>query len=338
MGIVNLMISTKPIHALFAALVTLGLLLCLAPTSLAAPTRIAGSPSSEPTGRLFISPGRVERDVQPGVRSTIKIRLTNDSDGPFDISLRTSDTGPAESPFSVASAVENGQYGAGDWLTPEIIDLRLDAWETIEFNLIVDPPDNAPVGTSMAGLIFNSGVAEGAIGTADSTSMFKVEGLIQIFLNIPGPIKNDLRIVDVTTRDSVMLGNQRFVVWDVTFANYGTVNDHVSGELVARSIFGNAAQREKISNLLVLRGGKRTTRVVWRDLPLVGAFTPHVRIQGDDQKVTKKSGKRIVILPWWIPAGILVLIIVPMLTMWLRRRREWQQYLEQDEETWDALS
>jgi hypothetical protein len=324
----------RHLHALLLGTIAV-LVLGLPAAASAEVVRTVLEPSEDPTGRLFISPGRVEQDVEPGVRQTITIELTNDSDGPFDVTLRATDLGQSTDPRSVAAQTEDGEFGAGDWLTPEVTDLRIEPFEKVEFDLVIDPPVDAPVGTNMAGLVVDSTIAEGEIGTADSDSMFRVEGLIQLFLTVPGPVEHDLRIVDVEARDTFLSRGQRFVVWDITFANRGTVNDHVTGTVAIESIFGNVAHREKIENLLVLRGGERTTRVVWRDVPFVGAFTPNVTVRGDDAEPTSATGERVIILPWWIPVLIALLVVMPAIWLWWRRRQDWKRYLDEGDEEWD---
>ncbi len=309
--------------------------LVLAGNAAAAVERKPGSPSEDPTGRLFISPGRVEEDVEPGARTSVRITLTNDSDDQFDVSLSSTDLGQASDPRSVATQVEDGEFGAGDWLTPEVTDLRLEPFEIVEFDLRIDPPLTAPIGTNLAGLVVDSTVAEGEIGTDDSDSVFRVEGLIQVFLTVPGPVKNDLRITDIDIRDTLVLGNQRFAVWDISFQNNGTVNEHVSGNVAIKSLFGNTAHREKLENLLVLRGSKRTTRVIWRELPWIGAFTPEVRVRGDDARLKRATGERIIVLPWWVPVVLVLLIVLPAVYLWWRRRQEWKLYLEDEDPEWD---
>jgi hypothetical protein len=308
---------------------------CIAPqAAFATVERKQNTPGDDPTGRLFISPGRIEQDVQPGVATTVPITLTNDSDGPFDVSLRATDVGQAADPRSVATAVEDGEFGAGDWLEPEIRDIRLEPFEQITFDLLVDPPTDAPTGTNLAGLIVDSTPAEGPLGTEDSDSVFRIEGLIQVFLTVPGEVEHDLTVTSLDVRDTVLLGGQRFVVWDVTFRNDGTVNEHVSGSINVHSLFGNTAHREKVQNLLVLRGSSRTTRVIWRDLPWVGAFTPEARVRGDDAKLVTRTGDRVVILPWWLPVLVVLAVLLPFLVLWWRRRQEWKLYLDEEDEDW----
>lgn len=308
------------------------LLLTASSHAAAAVERTSGSPSANPSGRLIISPARIEADAEPGVPDTTRITLTNDSEETFDVSIRSTDVGAAADPTSVAAPVERGEFGAGDWIRAELKDMRLEPFETIEFDVILTPPVDAPVGTNLGGIIVDSTGAEGAIGTADADGAFRVQGLIQTFLTIPGPVDHQLRIRDVDVRTSLLLGSNRFAVWDVTFENRGTVNEHVNGTLDVRSIFGSSADRMPIKEILVLRGGTRTTRIVWRDVPWVGAFTPEVRVRGDDAKPLTAKGERVTVLPWWVPVMIVASIVVPALLLWWRRRREWRRYM--DDEQW----
>ncbi len=291
------------------------------------------SPNDDATGLLLISPVRIERDVEPGVRFTEKIVLTNDSDSEIDITLSGTDLGTSSDPFSIAAKTEDGEFGAGDWIEPEITDLRLAPWEKVSFELRINPPLDAPVGTNLGALSVDTTVATGAIGTGDFEGSFRVESLVQLFLTVPGPVEHKLRIKDVDVRDALVTGSQRFAVWDVTFSNQGTVNEHVSGTVDIKSMFGNSVHRVRIEELIVLRGAERTVRVVWNDVPWVGAFTPTVRVRGDDARPVRATGERVVVFPWWLPIVIGLLVVMPIGWLWWRRRQEWKLYL--DDDTWD---
>lgn len=297
-------------------------------------------PNDEATGLVIVSPFRIEEDVEPGVRESITMTLTNDSDKVVDVTASATDLEAAADPRNFVDQVEDGEFGAGDWLVPELVNDRLQPWERVQFELVIDPPLDAPVGTNLAGLSIDTAVAEGAPGTEDQrTGILRAEALVQVFLTIPGPVKHDLRVLDIDVRDTLVLGSQRFVVWDVTYRNAGTVNEHVSGTFEVRSIFGNAAHRERIEESLVLRGSTRTERIVWRDLPWVGAFTPQLRVRGDDAQLIRATGERVVVFPWWLPVVIAVLLVAPALWLWWRRRQEWKLYLEdegwEEDPNWD---
>lgn len=302
----------------------------------AAVERIQGTPFENPSGLLTVSPFRIEQDVQPGVRTIVRMSLVNESDQPLDASLTSTDLGASSNPRSVAAKVEDGEFGAGDWLKPEQTDFRLKPWEQVLFDLVIDPPLDAPVGTNLAGLAVDTTIATGKPGTGDfEGGAYRVEALIQAFLTVPGPVEHDLRILDVDVRDSLVLGSQRFVVWDVTFQNNGTVNEHVNGSVDVVSLFGNTVKRERFKEYIVLRGAKRTARVVWRDLPWVGAFTPEVRVRGDDAKLQTATGERVIVLPWWLPLLIAATLVLPPLLIWWRRRREWRLYMDDEDGDWN---
>jgi hypothetical protein len=299
------------------------------------------APNDDAIGLVIIAPFRLEKDVEPGVQQRVTLTLTNDSDKAVDLSMEATDIAAAADPRSFVEKTEDGEFGAGDWLELEVPDVRFDPWEQVELDIIINPPTDAPVGTNLAGLIITTSEAAGKVGTSDvsDTGLFRAESLIQVFLTVPGPVEHDLRVLDVDVRDTFVFGSQRFVVWDVKFRNGGTVNEHVSGSLDVTSIFGNRAHREPIPENLVLRGSTRIQRVIWRDLPWVGAFTPEVRVRGDDAKLKTRSGERVLICPWWLPVAILLSILLPGIYLWWRRRQEWKLYVDDEEWTdsdyWD---
>lgn len=296
-------------------------------------TRTQLGPNDEASDLVIVSPFRIEEDVEPGSDRTIRITLTNDTDAAVDVTVDPTDLEAASDPRAFITTVEDGEFGAGDWLVPEVTETRMQPWERLTFDLRVRPPLNAAVGTNFAGLTIDTGPATGKPGTGDqSGGAFRAQALIQVFLTVPGAVQHDLRVTDVDVRDSLVLGSQRFVVWDITYDNRGSVNEHVSGSLDIRSIFGNSAHRETLAESLVLRGSKRTDRVVWRDLPWVGSFAPDVRVRGDDAKLVRASGERVTVIPWWLPVLIVASFVLPAIFLWWRRRREWRLYLDADDE------
>lgn len=290
-------------------------------------------PSLDPTGLMVVSPARVEQDVVGGQRSQFTLSIFNDDAEPLDVSVDVTDVGPASNPKSLVSKTQDGEFGAGEWLTPDIQHERLQPFEELVFVVVVDPPFDAPVGTNLGGITVVGAPAQGPVGADDGGGFVKLEVLAQVFLTIAGPVKRDLRVTDVAVRDTLVLGSQRFVVWEITYQNNGTVNEHVNGSVAIKSIFGNTAHRQDVEKLIVLRGAKRTSRVIWRDLPWVGAFAPEVRVHGDDAKRIEVEGERVVVLPVWLPLLLGAVIVGPALFLWWRRRQEWRQYL--DEETYD---
>jgi len=312
------------------------LLLATAPNALAFDREIR-QPTNNPSGLLYVTPNQVEIDVVGGERSVIEVELFNDDpDQVVDVSMLTADLGPASDPKSLADRVEDGEFGAGDWVSFEVEDVRLQPFEAITFEAYIDPPDNAPIGTNLGAISVRATGEGGEIGANDNSGAVQVDAIIQLFLTIPGPIDHDLKVTDVDVRDTLLLGSHRFAIYELTFTNNGTVNEHVSGTLDIKSLFGNTAHRAKIDDLIVLRGSTRTTRVVWRDLPWVGMFTPHARVRGDDAKLQTAVGERIYIMPWWLPVIVVLGLLLPPLFVWWRRRREWKHYLD-DEDIDDSM-
>lgn len=294
-------------------------------------------PNDDPSNVVSTSPPRMEFDVTPGQRRAERISIYNDSEFAQDISVSSSDFGATDDPKSIGDRVEDGEFGAGDWIVPEVAELRLAPFERIEFDVVIDPPIDAPSGTNLGAVVVRALAAGGKVGAADDTGAVVVDALVQVFLTVPGPVQHDLRITDIDTRDTFNFGSRRVTSWDVTFRNDGTVNEHVEGSVDVQSLFGTRADRIKIEPLLVLRGSTRTVRVVWRDVPWVGAFTPKVIVRGDDARAKTRLGERLVVLPWWVIPAILAAIVLPLAWIWWQRRRDWKLYLEHEDELDDPL-
>ena len=265
-----------------------------------------------PSGLLVVTPDRVERDVRPGERLTITAKLYNDGAAPLDVSLLTGDLGPAADPRSVATRVPDGTFGAGSWLTPELRDLRLAPFEAVSFDVLVQVPDTAPVGANFGALTVRAGAAGGAPGTADSSGGIQTDAIVQFLITVAGTVRHDLTITQVNVHDTLSLRRRHAAVVDVTVRNDGTVNEYLSGAVAMRSVLGTTPFRGRIDRVLVLRGASRTVRIVWRDVPWVGSFTPTVTIARSGSSDLERRGDRIVILPWWLLVVLGALALLPV--------------------------
>jgi hypothetical protein len=293
-------------------------------------------PNPEPSNLINISPIRIERTVNPGVPETEHVKLYNDSSDRVNLTLTVVDLGPPEDETTLAQPLDAGAYefGAGEWLSPEITDTVLKPFEKLEFDVKIVAPGDAPVGSSFAGLDFEF-ESQKPVETSQSHVAVKLHSLLQILLTVPGPVKNDLELLSAKTRDAFHMGGTSFVTYGLRYENDGTVNDHVNGDITITSLFGNKVEKIPLHERILLRGAKGSDRKVWSDLPRFGLFRSTLHIKGDDGKViTKDLGRVYVLPPWWLIVLIIALIVVPPVYLWWRRRREWMLYMEDEE--WDA--
>lgn len=314
------------------------LLLLALPSSVSAEVTREILTNAEPTNLVNITPIQVEREIEPGTRAIEQVSVYNDSDQQVRVRTAVVDLGVPEDPTLLAVPVRDGaQFGASEWVTVEISDTVLQPFEKITFDVIVDVPADAPVGSSYAGVEFDiTGTIDGsnAAPSGESQVGLRIVSVLQLLLTVPGPVERDLRLLEAKTRDAFRLGGTSFVSYGVRYRNEGTVNDHVKGRVRITSLFGNEVETLELRELTIIRGAERTDRVVWADPPRFGIFSATVEVTGDDgRKIVRDLGHVFLLPPWWLVALIVAALVLPFVYLWWRRRREWLQYLE--DEDWD---
>lgn len=290
--------------------------------------------NAEPTNLVNITPVRIESTVDPGNVTVERISIFNDSDLRVSMKSTVFDFGPPTDEGTLGEPVPPGlfEFGASSWITPELVETVLEPFEKVTFDVVVEPPLDAPVGSSYAAIEYE--FAGGDEPEGSSEIGLRITALMQILLTVPGPIEHDLKFLKADTRDAFRIGNTSFVSYDLRYRNDGTVHEHIKGEIEVTSIFGNVVETIDLGERVLIRGATGTDRATWTDLPRFGIFTATATIEGDDGTKHSRDIERIVLLPpWWVIALLVASLVIPPIWVWHRRRQEWLAYLE--DEGWD---
>jgi len=213
---------------------------------------------------------------------------------------------------------------------PELLSTTLQPLEKVRFHIVIDPPVDAPVGSSIAGLQIevrntNAGRdlgAEAAVGV-------RVTSMLHLLLTVPGEVQHDLKVLEAGTRDAFHVGSTRFVIYGLRYRNDGNVDEHVEGAVRIRSLFGNVVDTIPLRERILIRGATGSGRAVWTDVPPFGLFSAELEVRGNDGEPIRASMGRVVLLPpYWVLALLAGLLLLPFMIIGRRRRREWLQYLD----------
>ena len=317
-------------YALRAALATIALVLSCSAAAVAAPPTINRSINTgELTGRFSLTPSRFEGNVVPGQAIRIPVQLYNGLEDNVRVTIRPVEIGPSEVETSLVQIVDKSRYSATSWIQVNVPELDLASNETASFELVVTPPADIPPGTNFAGLDFS--IEPNDNDRSSSRLAFRFSGLMQLFLNAPGAPVRNMRISRTRVSDSFVAGGIRFVTYEVTFANDGNVNEHVSGSVDVRSMFGNKVRSIPIKRMIVLRGSKRTVRAVWTGIPMFGQFSGDVSARSDTKRLHHTLPAVTVLPPWWWLAIMGVALLIPIAYV-IHRKRSWRRYLDDE---WD---
>lgn len=104
-----------------------------------------------------------------------------------------------------------------------------------------------------------------------------------------------------------------------------------SGRVVVTDIFGREAGTYEIADFTVYPEGEAAQSVELKGLPSLGIFQAKVELESEEAGKQTTTLPRFVLVPKWflLAAGAFLLYGAYRLVRWqLRRRREWQQYLD----------
>lgn len=284
---------------------------------------------------LGLGPGRLELDVSAGDTKEFKAALLNYSRNPRNVRLTSTHVGPTGDENEFVQRLKNYEFGAGDWLHPELTEITLQPGEAVNFMIKVIVPDDASPGSHYAGIAATTAPDETVAGNQVAV---QGEVLMQIFLNVAGDRHTQGHITEAVPTDQYVFSMRSFVAYRVVYANEGNVTDHVKGTLSLYSVLGNKVDTLEIPEYRVVRGTKRSFNVLWTDPPRFGRFTGKVRLETDDG-VKFADVKAVTLLPpkgmLWIP---FVVLLIPIIVMWRNRRQDWREYLDDvDEDEFDDL-
>jgi len=291
---------------------------------------IQKSPGTDVTGGIAGIPGRVITDVQPGERTERCIGFQNRTGGLVTFQFSALDVGIGRSGAPTGVSAEDARHGAATWITLPPQRVTVAHGEIAWVRAGIDVPIDTSGGSSYAEV-----VAE-PVKASESGSQTKITPsvAVQLFLDVPGDFVSGGEITEVRSPrviwwDGLDLG--RFPVLDdlrgqgiapirFKWRNKGSLTDSVSGGVAFESSLGGREVEDlPISPLVVLRDSSRPFEVTWsRDIPLVGRFTPTVRIAtSDGRTITQKLPAIWVIPSWWY---LLLLTLAISLPLALRRR------------------
>lgn len=277
-------------------------------------------------GTLSFGPARKEIDAIPGTLEKIDVTIANRNDLPLTIGIRPTDLAPTDDAF--VKPVKKSPYGAASWIESPVTQVVLQPGQQCDYKVTVRVPKNAPVGSSYAGLVAEI-VPQKCSGTACVQTI--ASAVAQILIDIPGDIKRSGNIAAFVPGQTFRLGGGEPINFTVTYQNTGTVSDHLRGTVTIDSIFGTTVATMNFREIIVLRDSTRSFKVQWKNPPVVGLFRAQLDLETDAGNAQKTS-RRISVLPApWILGVVVLVIVLPPLIVWYRRRKDWMKYLDGSE-------
>ena len=261
--------------------------------------------SKEPFS-LAVSPARLAITPEQ-LATTQQLSVINRGQDPFDVVVQKRDFVAASD--GSLEYQEDVPYGAANWLTVEPKRFTLASGETQVITADFDVPNKPELGDHQVAIVFM--VLAGKEG-----GNIKVNRGVAapVFLTVPGPIDDTVRLTGLTGPGFSMIGNPDLTA---NLENVGTVHRDFRGPTALN--LSAAGETTRFPDFTVPRDSNRNVTTSWTP-PLVCICHPTVAFSNADGAV-QSATIRVVIFPWWLAAGLLILGLSIFSLTWYRRRQ-----------------
>lgn len=295
--------------------------LMLCPAALEAYTVEEGN--GETTGQLAISPTKVELDARPGETLSRDVKVANQTGDTVTIMFSVEDFEGSSDPSqaTVFMGDEVSDWGARDWLDPEVTSIVLQQGETITFRVRVTVPRNAEAGGRYAALfaspttetVVDEESTSGESGRVSCLFLVRVSGYVFEAGNL-----DELKVPSLLEYGPVDFG--------IIFNNESNVHQKPSGRVTVTNLLGRTVEDLPVTEWVVLAESSRMTNVQWDSRYLFGRYTATAEISYGTTGETLVASKSFWVIPWKLLLGAVAVIVVLiiLISMSVRKKRRGQ--------------
>lgn len=258
------------------------------------------------TGKLAVSPAKVELQPEEGSSSVRDITVTNQTGETVTIMFSIENFQGSDDPseaFILAGDEDDDGRGARYWLESELDSIVLKEDESITFRVTVDVPEDSLPGGYYAAL-----VATVTDGVEENDYLSDEELPVSLFLiRVNGDIYevgdvDDLRMAPIIARGPVDIG--------IVFSNRSDAHVQPEGRVRIINIFGQQVAEIPVDRWVVMPDSVREKMIQWQNPSLFGRFTAEVELDfgPDDQRIV--ASKTFWVISWPVAAALLVVVVV----------------------------
>lgn len=199
-------------------------------------------------------------------------------------------------------------YGAADWIDVSPGQMTLEPGGSRQVRTTIRVPERPEPGDHQVALVFLT-------PPAGSGNIRVNRGIgTPVYITVPGPVDDSVRLNGLSGPRWSWHG-QPTLTADLT--STGTVHRDFRGP-TALSV-GTPQHQSRFADFTISRGADRVVSTTW-DAPLVCVCRPSISVANGDEPAQTASA-RVVVLPWWLAAGVLAVALLALLLGIRARRR-----------------
>ena len=253
---------------------------------------------------LTVSPARLTVAAD-ALDRTQQVTVVNQ--GEQTVSLTVQKRNFVAGPDGGLSYRPDAPYGAADWVDVSPTSLTLKPGTSQQVRATFDVPADPEPGDHQVALVF--------LAPPAGSGNVKVNRGIgaPVYVTVPGPTDDSVRLRGLTGPRWSLWGKPTLTA---RMSSTGTVHRDFRGP-TALSV-GTPEHVSRFGDFTVSRGSERVVSTTW-DAPLACVCRPSVTVANAGEPAQTLS-TRVVVLPWWGPAGTVLLVALGVLLL-LRSRR-----------------
>ena len=275
-------------------------------------------PNAPAASRVSISPPINVITVTQGSEASGNVTVRLLDEGPVRVSVSAEQLMPADlNGFVVPDARATGD----PWVIPSVRQVLLtsSSEHRIPYQVRV-PAQAAPGAHAFAVLVTRTSALRGT--NTDGNSGVSASGVVGavIVVTVPGDLRSSMKITNV--RGPRWARSNRPARFAIDVSNTGNTLLTPRVSLHTGSFLGIADERIDTQANHVLPSGARRISATWESPPLIGWFHPRVIVEDDSARTqTVELASVFVIPPWWLITLTGAGILLPVLALWISRRR-----------------
>lgn len=287
--------------------------------------------------RLIVGPPAIAVKAQPGETVSLCVSIASRRSKQSTILLSGLDVEPSKNGrvvFTLGEISRDARFGTGAWIALPFDEFLIDPGDDVVLPFTIRVPEDAAPGSNYLALGAKAVAArttsdEGSVGVGAQLAVF-------IDVQLPGALDRKL-VVDQVRGPGRLLWHDRSARVRFRARNVGPQTENVKAQLTLTPTFhvGKDLGVLRYERARVLRGGNRDFSDSFRGHPWIGRFVPELRVTSEQGTVVKQLPAVWILPPWWYLAIVFVLIAIAVWVTIRHRRRQWAQYL--DDEDADAF-
>ena len=287
---------------------------------------------ASPRSGVGVFPAQVEVDsLKPGSSYRSCVVVVNTADTQETYQLSTIELIGSPDP-DVGLELQLDPVSIGTWIHPLVTKVTVPPGASVEIPYLIDVPQTVPAGSVIGGLRLTS-APSGTESTAFANSVVH-----RVYGTFPGGQNRRLDVTDVSAprllskRKGDLAYRAKYIV-----TNKGAIVDVFSSELVVRGL-GRKVASAKTDPAVLLPDSAARQELVWRNLPWIGWYSPKVTIVTRNGNIDVPVPRVLILPPRPYVIALVAALLLPLVWfIWrtVRRRREWMQYIDEDDD--DAI-